>query len=429
MPFHTHLLHNFMGRILFLGAQLLFNTLFIRLLGPHGNGQIALLTTNAALLVLIVGQGMDAALVYDIARQRQTRASRMRYLYSLFLMQALIICLFSLLFHYFTGYSYFGFATSWSMVYAVTLLLNNYGVALWNGEKRFRVVYEVLILIYACAFLLLGVMYLLGKQLSEITLLKFYVGMNISSGLWLVGKYLYSFRRDLRFSLIPVSVFEKEWLRFGQLVFWANLFQYMAYRMDIWMVAAFLNKNQLGVYALAEKIIQTLWMIPSSLATVIFAYADRTEDPSWFAQFQTLLRIVVGCFVIADALLLLSGHYLITRFLGEAFQDAVIPLWILLPGASLFVLNIMLAAYFAACNKLQLNLVNSALCCIVIVLCDLWWIPKNGITGAAWASSLGYGISGMCACVLFLRMHRMSWQSLLRGQPGEVKRLFQYLLR
>ncbi|SFV29235.1 Membrane protein involved in the export of O-antigen and teichoic acid [Thermoflavifilum thermophilum] len=418
-----------MGRMLFLGAQLLFNILFIRLLGPHGNGQLALLTTNAALLVLIVGQGMDAALVYDIARQRQTRASRMRYLYSLFWMQALIICVFSLLFQYFTGYSYFGFTNSWGLVYAVTLLLNNYGVALWNGEKRFRVVYEVLILIYVCAFLLLGVMYLLGKHLSETALLKFYVGMSISSGVGLVGKYLYSYRTDLHFTLIPVSVFQKEWLRFGQLVFWANLFQYLAYRMDIWMVAAFLDKNQLGVYALAEKIIQTLWMVPSSLATVVFAYADRTEDPSWLAQFQTLLRIVIGCFVVADGLLFLSGHYLITRFWGKAFQDSVIPLWILLPGASLFVLNILLAAYFAARNKLQFNLVNAALCCIVILLCDLWWIPKNGITGAAWASSLGYGISGVCACMLFLRMHHLSWRTLFRGHPGEVRRLFQYLLR
>lgn len=429
MPFHLHLRHNLTGRLLFLCTQLFFNTLFIRLLGPHGNGQLALLTTNTNFLVLIVGLGMDAAVVYDVARQKRNTAERLRYLYSVFIAQVLLICGFSILFQYCFGYAYFGYPTPWGVVYAAALLLSNYGVALWNGEKHFRVVYQVMISIYVLAILLFGVIDACRIQLSEAALLKLYIWMNVCIGLWLTAKYVYVHRRDLHFSFRPVAIFSKEWFRFGQLVCWANLFQYLAYRMDIWMVAFFLHKDQLGIYALAEKIIQTLWMIPSSMATVIFAYTDQVSDTAWFAGFLRLLRLVMWCFLLADVVLLFTGDYWMNLLFGPSFRAAWIPLRILLPGATVFVLNILLAAYFAACNRLHINLINSAICCMVIVLCDWWWIPRLGINGAAWASTLGYGISGLLAYLLFFRMHRLSWLAIFKWQPEDVKRLFSFLFR
>ncbi|MBX5438108.1 MAG: polysaccharide biosynthesis C-terminal domain-containing protein [Thermoflavifilum sp.] len=426
MSFPVHLRHNLVGRIFFFGAQLLFTTWFIRLLGPHGNGQFVLFTTNAALLALLVGQGMDAAMLYDAARKRHPFAERMRYLYTLLMIQVLLIGAFSGLFQYFFGYAYYGYSSAWGAVYAITLLVNNYGVALWNSEKQFGLVYRVLIGLYAIAFLVLWIMHLCRLQFSEAFLLKYYVGMNGCSGLWFMGKYVFVHRHDMNKILRPVHLFQKEWIRFGQLAFWANLFQYLAYRIDIWMVAFFLDKNQLGMYALAEKIIQTLWMISSSLAAVVFAYADQVTDNKWLSQFQVLIRMVLLGFLLGDVFLLISGQYVISLLFGSAFQDAAKPLWMLLPGASLFVLNILLAAYFAASNLLHLNLINAVMCGIIIGLGDVWLIPRHGIIGAAVASSLGYGISGLWACWMFSRMHRLRWRDWLRG---DMYQLFRLLIR
>lgn len=59
----------------------------------------------------------------------------------------------------------------------------------------------------------------------------------------------------------------------------------------------------------------------------------------------------------------------------------------------MFTTAIILAAYFSANRLLRVNLIVSALCCIMIVLMDLLLIPAFSYIGAAIANLVAYSIT------------------------------------
>ena len=87
--------------------------------------------------------------------------------------------------------------------------------------------------------------------------------------------------------------------------------------------------------------------------------------------------------------------FFIPFFFGKEFHNSILLLRILLPGVILFCVATVLAAYFAGQNKLNINLGGSLLCLAVIVILDLLLIPSMGMKGAAIASSIGYGLTGV----------------------------------
>ncbi|MCL6523381.1 MAG: polysaccharide biosynthesis C-terminal domain-containing protein [Thermoflavifilum sp.] len=429
MQFGGHIRDNLIGRLAYLCVQMAFMLGLIRLLGPKYNGVFTLLVTNAALCVLLIGQGIDAAMIYDVSRQLRPFAERLHMLLGVGLLQLVILCGVSVLYAWITGMSLFGFSTFWGCIYAASLLANQYGMAFLFAAKRFRAVYWILCIGYGMALLCLYVWNHISHQVTGYWGIVYAIWVNLATGLSLMGYALWIHRaqwrwRGIRFRLPAHSIWH-----FGQLAFWANVFQYLAYRVDIWMVDLFLGKTSLGIYAVSAKLIQMLWVIPTSIATVVFAYADRVEEQQWQSEYDRWLRVVGLGVWIVDVFLFFTAYFWIKWFLGSAFVGATKPFLILLPGASLFVWNILLAAYFSAQNKVWMNVINSACCFMIIALLDWWWIPRFGIEGAAWASSIGYAYSGCWAWWMLYKTDSFRALRLLRWPKKEVQQIVHALLR
>ncbi|HUX83864.1 MAG TPA: polysaccharide biosynthesis C-terminal domain-containing protein, partial [Chitinophagaceae bacterium] len=252
-------------------------------------------------------------------------------------------------------------------------------------------------------------------------LIGLFIGVNFLSGATLIGINLVFSARGKPGFLKPPEF--GRLFRYSGIVFWANIIQFFAYRADIWIINFFLGKSQLGIYALSAKLIQLFWLVPVAISTVVFSYSDQMEDPHWLEELQVLLRLLGWASFLGGILLCVFGRPLIMLVFGASFGSAVIPLIIMLPGSLIYIYNIILASYFSGMNRVQINLAGSVLCVVIIVSLDFALIPKWGIDGAALASSLGYGASGIYAMARFRRLHPVRWQDLLSLRRPDLRYL------
>jgi O-antigen/teichoic acid export membrane protein len=105
-----------------------------------------------------------------------------------------------------------------------------------------------------------------------------------------------------------------------------------------------------------------------------------------------ILYTIAGSVLTAIAAIFIFPLF-IDFTIGEAFRASYQPFLFLLPGVVLFSINILLAARLAGKGNVFINMQGAALCFIIILILDLWLIPQKSSTGAAIASSIGYGSS------------------------------------
>jgi len=80
---------------------------------------------------------------------------------------------------------------------------------------------------------------------------------------------------------------------------------------------------------------------------------------------------------------------------GSDFAASVGPLWLLLPGATIFSAANVLASYFAGTGRPRVNLHSSALGFVFTIVLDFALIPRYGAAGAAVASTFSYAASAV----------------------------------
>jgi O-antigen/teichoic acid export membrane protein len=193
-------------------------------------------------------------------------------------------------------------------------------------------------------------------------------------------------------------------LRFGLKSYAQDLGSRLHERVDIFMIAALLkDPAQVAFYAIASTTLLRLRMVPDNIALAAYPQlaaleADRAADFACFATRQTLAGAVLmalGLAVVAPVLVPLA--------FGQPYEASVVPLLVLLPGTAFVSIYRVLARYFTALDRQQVNLVIQIVAVGSNVALDFWWIPRYGILGAAAGALASYTIEGLLVAFLFLR--------------------------
>ena len=182
--------------------------------------------------------------------------------------------------------------------------------------------------------------------------------------------------------------------------------------MDYWFINYFQNKDELGLYALASKLNQVLWLLPMTIAAVIIPFTVTASD-ELMEKIKTILRLQFNGYILLGILLAITSPILIPLIFSSGFQGTVSPFIILLPGVIIFTLTTILAAYFAGINRQDINLKISFFCFFTILVGDIFLVPKFGIEGAAVASCIGYALSGFASLYVFSKKSGWSFKELL----------------
>jgi len=418
----------FAARVAALLLGIAGSVIVARALGPAGRGQYTLIILIPTLLQITGGLGLDQAIVYLVARNRDDARSIAVTLASassgLGLLLIALYAVISLLPPY-IGYLRTAQVDP-TLVWILVALLPVTLVALCLqstilGLERYRA-YNLASLIGPVATLILLLALVVVLRLGVAGAVLASAG---SSLLAVVGAASLLVRTSSgRIRLAPGVV--REAMRYGIRVHAANVAWFLHYRSDMFLVGYLAGPAALGYYATAVGLAEKLNLPPSAVGTVLFPRiaAGTAEDARRVtpaACRHTLSLTLLLCVGLA-----LVAWPLIYVLFGSAFLPAVPLLWLLLPGISSLSLGRLLSADLNGRGLPgSVARVNVAMALVNIGL-NLWWIPIWGAAGSAAATSISYSAAVVLLGRRYVRASGVRWRELFvltRAERGRLARL------
>ena len=201
----------------------------------------------------------------------------------------------------------------------------------------------------------------------------------------------------MRFGLEILNKSEiKFFLSWGGIAYFANFFQFLCYRLDFWFVEFYSGLEALGIYSLSVNLIQIFWLLPNSISVVLFPYLSEKNNTKLKEEKTLILgRIIFTMLAFIGTIALITSSLLITFFYGKDFASSSSVFNILLISSVPYGLITVYSSFLAA-NGMQIkNMRASFLGLISTIILDVLMIPKYGIIGAAFASSISYFLTSI----------------------------------
>ena len=194
-------------------------------------------------------------------------------------------------------------------------------------------------------------------------------------------------------------------MRLAMPLFGATVLSLLFHRMDLLMLGKLVDETQVGLYAAAVRIIDVTVLLPRILATAVYPALrrQRDHDPEEMRRvIGEATRISLLVCSLAGLMIWLLAPLALRVTPGPEFLPATFVLrtlsWgvVLQGGAHLCVR--MLLVVDAEKDMLKI----AALAMTTNALLNLWWIPRLGIEGAAYATLSSYVVA-VTLYFLFLR--------------------------
>jgi len=389
-----------------------FVTLIIlaRVLGPTGKGIYSLILLIPGLLLTFGSFGIESANVYFIgSRKYKIQDVVSNSLFLAFLLGLILILIFWII----SQLSFFQkFISSnqilpfylWLVVLIIPIsLLSSFFRNILRGKgeitnyNKIRILESTILLLAVIIFLLILKRNIFGAVFS-------YVLAGIGAGLFSI--FLIKKIAKLRFSLNKNLL--KDSASYGGKVYLANAMSFLNYRLDMLLIAMFLAPAAIGLYSIAVGMAEKLFMMSGTLAIVLFPKISSLSSLEANTLTPKVARHTFFIMIIVSLLLTILAAPLIKIFFGPAFLPSVLPLLILLPGIIAFGVGGVLAADLGGRGRPEFAIYSSLACIIVNVILNIILIPRWGISGAAFASSVAYWIDTIIIILAFLKISKKS---------------------
>lgn len=209
-----------------------------------------------------------------------------------------------------------------------------------------------------------------------------------------------------------------ETLRYGLAAYLGFVSNQFWLRADTLILNALSGPGAVGQYSLSVSLAERIWIVDSSIGQAVYpSIVGGGHDAAVELITRTcrLLTLMTG----ASALLLgASSPWLIPLLYGRAYEPAIAPLLLLLPGVVALALARVLAGYFSG-QLGRPGIATKVSIAVMLVGLGLYslLVPAYGSVGAAAGSSLAYVASLVMYLGLFSRFTgRSAIEPLLAGR-------------
>lgn len=185
-------------------------------------------------------------------------------------------------------------------------------------------------------------------------------------------------------------------------------------RLDLALVTVWHGAAAAGVYSIALLLGELLWNLPAALSPVL-VYTSAAPDGGAPRDRLAARAVRVGLLatLAAAAPLAALAGWLIPALFGAAYAGAAAPLRARLPGVVAYAAGGVLAGDFIGRGRAAWNTHASLLTAAVNAAAGLWLIPRHGLAGAGWASSLAYLAGASWMLLRFGRETRLPLREIL----------------
>jgi len=390
------LLRGFIFRVIFTVIGFLISMLIAKLAGASQFGTLSLIIVNAALIHIITGLGTDAAIVWHgVAGTNYDRNKIFSFTLITATIQLLFFYIIAILGYLFLGQTLLGGSLDLrvffaEIVYFTGLVLMDKFLSLYYSQHEARLCNKILSIVSGLLFLVVLIIWLI----KPIYIVDFPIW--IYSLFVFIPSFILASFFIIKFNPAFKNISQEEMRSFSSfsfVVLITNLIQFVAFRADYWLISIYYDHTSLGVFAQASKFVQLLWVIPSIFTGLITPALKKENEKLTTEGLVSICRIMVFTHLILGFLLISLSAIIYKFFLPDVYYKGFFSLLIMLPGYLVYIVNIILAAYFSANRLLWVNLYGSILCCALMLLFDFLLIPRLNYIGAGIANLLTYSIT------------------------------------
>ncbi len=414
-----HLALSMGTKLAMIALRLLRNVLLARLLGPSERGLFALLSSLPDLIAAATSGGLNSAIGYQAAQQRNL---------GLLLTQVLVYgCLLAALLTLACLAVLQGFGIqlevteqlgllAWLLLLAVPLSVLKSGLLTLHNATGAVGAFNALRLSESLVPLLLFLaFYLLWPQAAlPAALASWLLGLGLVVVLGLLW-----LRRGRQLRLCWDRSGQRELLAYSAKSHPDLLFQQVILRSDYLFIGALLGSTALGHYAMATAAAELLLIVPEAVTTPLMKRLLQQDEG--MAHITPLaLRLTATVMLGACLGMALIGEWLIVTLFGVAYQPAYPALLALLPGLFGLCYASILRLDLLGKNRPGSVSLMMGVGAALNLLLNILLIPRHGIAGAALASSIAYLVVTLAMLVLYCRLSGVAWWRTLIVLPADL---------
>jgi O-antigen/teichoic acid export membrane protein len=194
-------------------------------------------------------------------------------------------------------------------------------------------------------------------------------------------------------------------LQQGLLVAGANGLQLLLYRLGYWLIERFRGIQVLGLYVVANQLAEGAWMVPRSLAVVLYSKVSNTSGQA--EQRRITLDILKLCMASATGALLLLLAVPETWFsvvFGPEVSGIRPLVALLAPGILALAASQAFSHFFSGTARNKHNVIASGLGLAAMAVCGFSLVPQLGLVGAAFSASVAYLLAAGYQTWVFMRI-------------------------
>ncbi len=398
--------------------------LVARLLGAEGRGAYVLLTTTAMFLVQGFSVGLESSISYYASSLKAGIKKLISTVLLLFFIISTLVVIAVIIFSVFPSLQVVPYPEPSYYVLLVLMsvinIANTFFSSLFNGLKHFKTVILLNLCIQALTLVAALIFFLQGhEQLSVKSFVQVIIGIN---ALVLVT-YIYFYKSTINIrpaTTVMTSPELKLFFTYSFTAFVCSLLQFLNHRMDFWIINHYYGSGGLGVYSLSASLSQLIWILPQSIALILFPMSGQLPHKELVAKTNKLCRVA-----FISTLMLLPFACICALFIpdlfGKDFSESVPLFFIFLAGSLPYIFVMISASVFAGTGKLKYNFWASLAGFIVAIIFYFLLIPVYGLTGGAIASSLSYCATAFLGMYFYTRRYETTLKDMLFFQPHEVK--------
>jgi len=409
------------ARVIGFGLALLSSVVIARALGPDGTGIYTLATLFPLLILTLTSLGIGPATVYYVAQDKYPLKEVLGnnvILSAVIGGAATLLGLFALV--VLQGRIFPDVAPSYLvlalLLVPVYLFSQQYINQILLGARRIKE--------FNAISVLQKLLFLLILLITTVSL-----GLGVAGAIWasvlssallcvLLFPWVRKIAGGVRFR--PNLAYIRDVLRYGVKAHLGNIVGFLNYRIEVFMLGAFLPVSAVGFYSVAVVLAEKLWFVSESASTVLFPTVAAEKDEQQRKTFTPLVsRNILWITAIGAAILFLASQWIVVLLYSKEYLPTVQLFRILLPGIVFLSAGRILANDIAGRGKPLLNTYVGATGVAIQVALNLVWIPKYGTVGAAWATTIGYGITLGVRLWLYMKLSGNSLAKVIVPQSSD----------
>jgi O-antigen/teichoic acid export membrane protein len=191
--------------------------------------------------------------------------------------------------------------------------------------------------------------------------------------------------------------------RFGLLFQLIEILQLLNLRYYFYQLGLQQGSKYLGIFSIGISILEAVWIIPRSVATVHYVHTSHSADVN--AEAHRAVRLFKFSFMVsllALFIIWLVPSQVYTFVFGPGFSDVKHSMRFLLPGILIYSFPLVISSFYFGTGKYRSLIISNIAGFASLVIFSWLLIPRYVMSGAGLAATLSFAVASVILWVMFM---------------------------